>query len=130
MTITDAAQLAIALLALWVAVAAIRRDRPELLARFMGAAMGTVAVSVVNVGLRPVRVERVIRREGWVRRRDRDWTLSPEAAAVTIFTELPTVMQPGDEIKVAIANVGFVPGHGGWQLVDAAGHRYGIRRRR
>ncbi len=123
-TIGDLAQLVLAITGLAVAIYAVRRDRAVLRSRFVDAAAGTLIVSIVNVGLRPVRIEQLVRREGWIHRRDRDYPWSDAMEGVT--TPLPVIVEAGHEIRVSIANSGFIPGHGRWCLVDAAGRRHTI----
>jgi hypothetical protein len=53
MTIGDAAQVAVALIALGVALYAIQRDRADLRVREGDTAAGTTYLRVVNVGIRP-----------------------------------------------------------------------------
>ncbi len=123
MNVGDIAQLAIALIALAVAVYAVGRDRAVLRARWVDGAAGTVIVSIVNVGLRPVRVERLIRREGWLRAHDLDysgWTMALDV------TQLPAIVEPGHEVILPIANEEMYPSRGRWFLVDAAGRRHRI----
>lgn len=124
MNVGDVAQLAIALTALAAAIYAIRRDRPVLRARWASGAAGTVIVSIVNVGLRAVRVERLIRREGWIRPRDRDYSSWTSILAVT---PLPVIVEPGHEVIVPIANEDMYPTRGRWFLEDAAGRRHAIK---
>lgn len=132
MTLGDAAQITVALIALGLALYAVRRDRADLRVRFADGAAGTFILSIVNVGLRPVRVERLVRKHGWIWRQEDDHTSwQRELAGVTT---LPTIVEPAHEIFVAVGNEANYSGnhrwqrsHGRWELIDAAGKHYRVQ---
>lgn len=81
-------------------------------------------VPIVNVGLRPVRVERLIRREGWIRHRDHDYS---EWSSALNTTPLPVIVEPAQEVLMPIPNEEMYATRGRWFLVDAAGGRHAIQ---
>ena len=107
---------------IWVAYRA--RRRVTLTARFVEAATGTLIVSIFNLGRRSVRIERIIRREGWVRRHDHDFSAWSGA---TDSTPLPVTVMARHNVFVPIHNIAGYASRGRWFLVDADGHRHAIR---
>jgi hypothetical protein len=127
------AGLFVALVATGAAIYAIRRDRADLRVTTSDAGAGNRWVTVVNVGLRPVRIERIL-----VRR----WRLVPRLGKVIAIgasvmraggqeEPLPTVIQPAAEVSLHYwpAEYGeFVGPHEPDLLVeDASGRRYAVR---
>src|SRR4051812_23336288 len=101
-TIVDAATLALATTGVVAAIYAIRRDRPNVVLRYHDVAMGTSFLSIVNAGLRSVRIVRVhCRPHRWRRGGELDLTASIYTADVeTPAPALPVVLQPGEELIV------------------------------
>jgi hypothetical protein len=111
MTVSDVlvvASLVVALVALAVSVLAIRRDRAFLIVREADRAAGTHYLTVVNVGLRAVRINRVVmRRRRW---RPGGTLFDVSAAAhlhqreggADVMHELPFALEPAAEAVVAI----------------------------
>src|SRR5450759_3046183 len=99
------AGLFVALVATGAAIYAIRRERADLRVTTSDAAAGNRWVTVVNVGLRPVRIERIL-----VRR----WRLVPRLGKVVALhasvvpaggpeEPLPTVVQPAADVALHYA---------------------------
>jgi hypothetical protein len=100
------ASLAVALVALVVSAIAIRRDRAYLVVRATDAAAGSRFTTVVNVGLRPIRIVRVVTRP-------RRWTLWVTPTDLTDWSgiagddggaRLPVVLDPGAEVVLWTPN--------------------------
>jgi hypothetical protein len=126
----------VAVVATWVSVTAIRRDRADLRVTAEDAAAGNRYLSVVNVGTRPVRIERLIVHRWRFLRRLGDvspttgWAMAKSEAAVQ-EDELPTVIHPASAMILHYGVHGFgdwVTGYR-WEILveDAAGRRYGVR---
>lgn len=115
--------LAIALTASILVIHAAR-GRRALHARFVSSAPGTVIVSIRNATPLPVRVDQIVRREGWIGGRDHDFSAW---SAARDSSPLPVVVSPGYNVFVPLHNVETYASRGRWFLVDATGHRYAIR---
>jgi hypothetical protein len=125
--------LALALVATGAAIYAIRRDRPELRVTAIDAALANRYVTVVNVGLRPVRIERVL---------ECRWTSVPALGTSVVLGAgvvtpgggagtLPAVVQPAEAVSLLYwprDDGEFVRGYRAYLAVqDAAGRRYRVR---
>ena len=112
----------IALVALGVAVYAIQRDRANLRVRYLEPAAGSQYASVVNIGLRAVRLEELVLEGG----------LAPGAQRGPIVNKasLPVILEPGHEFLLQVpnaANYGRTGRDARWVVVDASGRRYRVR---
>lgn len=131
--IIAAAGLIVAMAAMWAGVYAIRRDRADLRVTAQDAAAGDRYLIVVNVGMRPVRIERLLVR--W-------WGITPRLSKTmslqaSVFNPgrpdepLPTVVEAAAAVRLHYAPAEY------WEVVgqhrhdilveDAAGRRYPIR---
>ena len=132
----------VALVAVAVSVYAIRRDAPALRITMADAAAGSRFLRIVNVGLRPVRVERMTVRPATWRRRWETPIPVPHSVLGGHFRPLNTlgeeygragpvvVLQPGEDVLVQVGVMASqkAMAHGFAILVeDAAGREYGIR---
>jgi hypothetical protein len=118
-----AAGLAIALITLVVAIRSIQRRRAALRAGFIQSPTGAVIVAILNMGPKPVRIDKIIRREGWIRGRNHDfsaWSRSMDS------NPLPVIVAPQHQVLVPIHNVEMYATRGRWFLVDANGGRHAI----
>lgn len=125
------ASLAVAVFATATAIYSIRRDRADLRATAADAGAGNRYITIVNVGIRPVRIERVLV-QGW----RLVWLFgsSRELRAFVIGTDgaerLPVVIAPAADVVI---NYGaeeyetFVHGRRGELVIeDAAGRQYRV----
>lgn len=128
--------LIVAVVASWVSVTAIRRDRADLRVTAEDAAAGNRYLLVVNVGTRSVRIERLIVHRWRFLRRFGDvsptpgWAM-PRLAPEVSEEELPTVIHPAAAMILHYGVMGFgdwVDGYH-WEILveDGAGRRYGVR---
>lgn len=127
--------LIVAVVATWVSVTAIRRDRADLRVTSEDTAAGNRYLVVVNVGTRPVRIERLLVRRWRFVRWFGDTIPTPGSALPRLKAgareeTLPTVIHPA---AAMILHYG-VPGFSDWVrrykweilVEDAAGQRYGV----
>lgn len=118
------AGLAVALVALVVSAFAIKRDRAYLIVREADAAAGSRYLTVVNVGLRPIRIVNVVTRPhrwlGWETSTDlTDWSavVGDEGGA-----RLPVVLEPAAEVVLQIPNPEMLGlPDGPFAVIDASG---------
>jgi hypothetical protein len=128
--------LIVAVVATWVSLTAIRRDRADLRVTSEDAAVGNRYLTVVNVGTRPVRIERLLVRR-WRLVRLVGGTIStpgwalPNLEAGVQEEELPAVIHPAASTILHYAVPEFSDWADGykWEVLveDAAGRRYGVR---
>ncbi len=131
--IIAAAGLFVALVATVSAIYAIRRDRADLRVTALDAGAGNRWVQVVNVGLRPVRIERMLVRRRWLV----PWFGKATAIEALVMlagdqeVPLPAVVQPAAEVSLHYwpAEYAEIVGDHESDIVveDASGRRYPIR---
>jgi hypothetical protein len=133
--------LVVAVVASWVSVRAIRRDRPDLRVTDSDAGAGQRYLTIVNVGTQPVRIEHVV-----VQRVDRPWPFlrwnpTRVTPATAIFDEgrpgqrqeeLPVALNPAAAVVLWYSQLQFEdwlePRRRWWIFIeDAAGNSYKIR---
>ena len=131
------ASLFVAAVAMWAVIYAIRRDRGELRVTGTDAAAGNRYATVVNVGLRPIRIERmVILRPRWILPRPREMIDLPSSAMNSqdyVESELPVVVEPAQDVILHYwpMPIGiFLGPRDDIAVEDAAGHLYVMREAR
>lgn len=134
--IVAVASLVVACFATWAAVYSIRRDRAELRVTSTDAAAGNRYLIVVNVGLRPVRIEQLVVRtwrvaKWWSKLLPIHVLVADRLEAGMRERELPVVIPPAGEFVMhyGAAEIGQLTGMASYELLleDAAGRHFSVK---